>query len=418
MSWPMRLLLMEGLLEDDDNDRKRKADDDDDTAQRLLLCAAAIVVCCRDNPFRDHLDAQGRLRRCRKLPRRALVEPHLSLWQRLCSSGHDGALIAVTGHDHAAFSSILVEFAPLFNVHSPWTGRHDGTTHKPIKNRFMGRPRKINATACLGLVLAWYRFRGSEFILQGWFGFAGTPMNAWLRFGRRMLLKALINNNKAKVKMPTPEKIQEYKDVIQRRHPALKHVHCVADGLKLPFQSTWDDEVQGQHFNGWTHGHCITNLFVFAPDGRIVICLINAPGSVHDSTLAEWGGTCNKLETICNETGGICCLDSAFQANEADYLIKSSNDEGNTNNPEECVVNVQATQLRQTAEWGMRAIQSAFPRLTETLKFEECGKERRVYLMLMCLLYNFRVETVGLNQIRNVHVPEWSKDAEYIISNS
>jgi len=233
-----------------------------------------------------------------------------------------------------------------------------------------------------------------------------------------MLLKALHKNNKARVRMPTVNKIQEYKDIIQRRHPSLKNVHCVADGLKLPFQSTEVDDVQGQFFNGWTHGHYITNLFVFAPDGRLIICLINAPGSVHDSTLAEWGGIYEKLEAIYNQTGGVCCLDSAFQANEADYLIKSSNDEGNTDSPEQYIVNVQATQLRQAAEWGMYAIQSAFPRLTEALKYEECGKERRVYLMLMCLLYNFRLETVGLNQIRNVYVPEWSKDAEYIISSS
>jgi len=324
----------------------------------------------------------------------------------------------VTGHDHSAFKSLLLVFAPMFNMYSPWTGHNDGATYKPIKNRLTGRPRKINAAACLGLVLAWYRFKGSEFVLQGWFGFTGTPINVWLRFGRRMLLKALHKNTAARVRMPTADKIQQHKDIVQRRHPALKHVYCVADGLKLPFQSTGDDDIQGQHFNGWTHGHYITNLFVFSPDGRLIICLINAPGSVHDSTLAEWGGIYNKLEAIYNQTGGICCLDSAFQANEADYLIKSSNDEGNTDTPEQCVVNVQATQLRQAAEWGMRAIQSAFPRLTEALKYEECGKERQVYLMLMCLLCNFRLESVGLNQIRNVYVPEWSKDAEYIISSA
>ena len=66
-----------------------------------------------------------------------------------------------------------------------------------------------------------------------------------------------------------------------------------------------------------------------------------------------------------------------------------------------------ATSLRQSAEWGMRAVQSAFPWLKDKIKFEENG-ERKVTLLLACLLYNMRLELVGLNQIRNTYVPIWS----------
>ena len=68
----------------------------------------------------------------------------------------------------------------------------------------------VTARACLGLVLAWYRFRGAEFVLQGWFGFTGTQCNVWLRFERRMLLKALLAIAEAQVKFPTEGTIKEF----------------------------------------------------------------------------------------------------------------------------------------------------------------------------------------------------------------
>ena len=64
----------------------------------------------------------------------------------------------------------------------------------------------------------------------------------------------------------------------------------------------------------------------------------------------------------------------------------------------------------------MRAIQSAFPRLKDKMKYQEDGgPERRMLLKLAVMLYNYRLELVGLNQIRNTYVPQWSKDADYMM---
>lgn len=77
-----------------------------------------------------------------------------------------------------------------------------------------------------------------EFILQGWFGFTGSQLNGWPQFGRRMLLKASGGVEDCLVKMPNDEKIQAHKEAAIKRHEdALAGVHCVADGLKIPFQS-------------------------------------------------------------------------------------------------------------------------------------------------------------------------------------
>jgi DDE superfamily endonuclease len=157
----------------------------------------------------------------------------------------------------------------------------------------------------------------------------------------------------------------------------------------------------------------VTNLFVFSADGCIIACVLNAPGSIHDSTLAYWGGVYKKLGQVYDRTKGVCCVDSAFASNPNPYLLRSAQDTAKAATAEEHNRLLEATSLRQASEWGMRAIQSAFPRLKDQIKYEEKGERARM-LTLVPLLYNFRLEVVGLNQIRNTYVPEWSKDNDYI----
>jgi DDE superfamily endonuclease len=236
----------------------------------------------------------------------------------------------------------------------------------------------------------------------------------WLRFGRRMLLLALKNVDDCCVRFPDDTTIEEYMAAITRRHESLKDVYCVADGMKIPFESCDGLTDQSKFYNGWLHGHYITNLFVFGADGRIINAIINVPGSVHDSTLAIWGGTYRKLKEIYQRTGGICCVDSAFASGKAPYLIKSAQDPNVAKSAGELVRLREATSLRQAAEWGMRAIQGSMPRLKDALHYEEKGERKRI-MKLVPLLYNLRLARVGLNQIANTYVPHWSKDANYFV---
>jgi hypothetical protein len=70
----------------------------------------------------------------------------------------------------------------------------------------------------------------------------------------------------------------------------------------------------------------------------------------------------------------------------------------------------QATSMRQAAKWGMRAIQSSFPLLKDKFVYEDTG-ERRILMKMVCLLYNLRARTVGINQIKNVFMKHLNKDA-------
>jgi DDE superfamily endonuclease len=397
------------------------SDEEEDSDQRLL----ALLLWWRTrrrskakNEFRMQLTAAERRMRNRNLPRNALLDPEKSPWSRVYESKDDPALITVTGFDHNAFAILLGLFEPLFNGYSPWTGSsEDGYKYRRAGNETRGRKRKTNRASCLGLVLAWFRFRGSEFILQGWFGFTGAHLNVWLRFGRRMLLKLLRDHADAIVKFPDDERVKAYQHSIHARHRHLPDVYCVCDGLKLPFQKCDQLNEQSRFYNGWKAGHYITNLFVFGADGRIINAVTNVPGSVHDSTLAVWGGTYRKLKEVYERTGGVCCVDSAFASGGVPYLLKSAKKEQVhkiAKSKEDMARILDATSLRQAAEWGMRAIQGSMPRLKDKIRFELKG-ERKVIMKLVPLIYNIRLSLVGLNQLKSTYVKNWERDSRMYI---
>ena len=67
-----------------------------------------------------------------------------------------------------------------------------------------GRKRDMSAVGCLGLVLMWYCTTGVCTRSSAMnFGQKSTPMYIWLKFGRRILLKSVINNDSEKVELPS-----------------------------------------------------------------------------------------------------------------------------------------------------------------------------------------------------------------------
>ncbi|CAB9511759.1 unknown protein [Seminavis robusta] len=369
----------------------------------------------QDLRFRELLDDEGRLRRDRRIPRIALLSPTDSPWAKLYASGNNQALITTTGFDHKSFRTLVELFAPWFKGNTPWTGKQDGTTFKKLSKYTHGRSRIIDTETCVGLVLTWYRFRGGEFVLQGWFGFTANHANVWLRFGRRGLLKVLSGHPLARVEFPSStEQVHLLCKLVELRHNMLPDVAFVMDGVKLMFEKAEDLDEQSMYYNGWTHDHYITNVFCFGADGTMVAAAVNAPGSMHDSTIAEYGSIYSQLEDIYQRTGAKCCVDSAFSAAERPYIVKSSENVLRAGSPEQLIQQEQATSLRQASEWGMRVVQSAFCRLKDRIHLEDNG-ERRVFLLLMPLLYNIRLNLVGLNQLRNTYVPMWSVDSSYFI---
>jgi hypothetical protein len=112
-------------------------------------------------------------------------------------------------------------------------------------------------------------------------------MHNWLKFGRRVLLACLLKHDAARV--TAANEIELYKEAITRKYPRMRNVWGACDGLKLQIEESGNWFIQNQFYNGWTHGHYVNCIFVFAADGRIRICVINTPGTWHDSRQADHG---------------------------------------------------------------------------------------------------------------------------------
>lgn len=190
------------------------------------------------------------------------------------------------------------------------------------------------------------------------------------------------------------------------------------DGLKVRIEQPADSLVQSRFYNGWKCDHFVTAVLCFSPDGTIPAAFFNVPGCIHDSQVAWWGNIYEKLKTVHEETGLQYVIDSAFCSAAFPFLIKSSQDrltaDRGLHTRAEQLRNISvkkaATNMRQSAEWGMRTVQASFPRLKDTLVYEEYD-ERRIILKSLLLLYNLRARLVGINQIRNVYLPCLERNA-------
>ena len=353
--------------------------------------------------------------------RGALMIPRKSAFMHLYRSMQDDALITLCGLDHRAFHLLLGLFCPMFDVYTPYPQSHTNPGHmRRLSGKPGGRPRMINAVMGLGLVLVWTRTRGSLKVLQLIFGLTANPLSVWLRFGRRILVKVLAGHPDARVELPSPQEVTRFKQLIRNKYPNLVNIWAAMDGLKLLVAT--NEAVQNMFYNGWTHDHYVSNLFVFSPDGLIRACLLNAPGSWHDSTLASVSSIYDKLDEINDRErthgGAQVVVDSAFGRESRPSLLKSHqtnfDQDGNVRMNQN--IHHAATSVRQLSEWGMRGLQASFPRLKDRLPYEEVG-EWRIILRMIVLLYNFRASTVGFNQIQTVYMPELCQNALQAMNN-
>jgi hypothetical protein len=167
--------------------------------------------------------------------------------------------------------------------------------------------------------------------------------------------------------------------------------------------------IQERFYNGWTHDHYVSSVLCFCPDGTIPIAYINIPGSVHDSQIADYGNIYEKLQSVYERDGAQCTMDSAYGNVSQNFLIKSLQDLIHIHNCSERNIARDATSMRQSAEWGMRAFQSSMPRMKDRIKYEEHG-EWKVSLTVFILLYNLRARMVGLNQLNSFYATPLNRD--------
>jgi hypothetical protein len=187
-----------------------------------------------------------------------------------------------------------------------------------ISPKICGKPHILEARTYLGIVLVWgTRTRGAHRTLQLIFGLTGTPLAKLLYFGWCMILRVLLHDPLARLVLPYASHVNQFKQAIIGRHPHLDDVAFSADGPKLTIESTADEPlIENAFYNGWKHAHYVGNIFLFAPNGTILACVINALGFWHDSQIADYGHFYDKLKLMFLEYHAKPCIDSAFALNQ------------------------------------------------------------------------------------------------------
>ena len=158
-----------------------------------------------DASFVQWLDDCHRKRRDRRVPRCAVQYHSDSPFRFLYESGNQREMINCTGHDHYSYRRLVGLFHPLYKY---WTFDDRTNEIRRLKLYMLGepygKPSYMDAIGCLGLVLMWYRTRGScSRSLALMFGLTSSPMYKWLKFGWKVLVASIQDDDDAKVRIPT-----------------------------------------------------------------------------------------------------------------------------------------------------------------------------------------------------------------------
>ena len=334
------------------------------------------------------LDRFERRRREKRIPAFVLTCSTSSSMANLINTRNDQSYITSTGFDYETFENLHQNFKSIFD------------TYTIMKNNTIavrtqrGRPRGITSKLCLALTLYYTRTKGGLWSLQIPFSMSYTSLCRWLKFGQRVIVTILKHDPLAKLRDRTPEEWESYVSAIGRKHPILgRHrVGATLDGMKMNIESSPHGMVQSMFYNGWMHGHYVTNVFVFGPDGTIIMAAMNAPGCLHDSTITTRARLYEKMQAVFDELGIRFTVDDAFNSVLYEYLIKSGEKNRGMSLLDE-LLNQEATSMRQSAEWGMRGFRASFPRSTDRILYEESGG-RYIFINLLVLLYNYRYVNV------------------------
>lgn len=240
-------------------------------------------------PFKQYLDEEERAMRDRRYPRCSRSTYKYSSFMQLYQSKNNQALCNTTGHDFPSFDNLLRLFAPWYYYYI-FDDEFGIIRPKVLGNngRTKGRTRDMTACGCLGLILMWYRTKGScARTLAAMFGQTSTPLYRWLKFGRKVLLHVLSRLPCAQVKLPTDAEVVKFKEQVASKYPYCPNVWGAADGLKLLIAPPVGYEKQLRFYNGWKADHFISCAFAFSVDGKIRVAILNAPGNFHDSNIAD-----------------------------------------------------------------------------------------------------------------------------------
>ena len=410
------LILAEGeqdVIEDDEDFQR--------TAISALVVAHGILEAQR---LRAERRSHNRhyLTRPELLPNPRLDTP----WQQLYNSRCSRAYITTMGFDIEAFDFILDN-----GFEAAWNSSFIPRDDRPQTSAPRIHRRSLDAAGALGLVLHFLHSTMQEVSLMEIFTLIPATTSRYINFSLEILLLTLRKVKDAEIRWPKGDEFEELSQIAQTRHPLLTGAFGTIDGVNLPVQVSAEQEIENATYNGWLHAHFVSCVLAFSTSGasltrlatsmanvlfagNIIACRLNAPGSWHDSRIAQQ--IYAKLRDKTPE-GYYLVADSAFPKGHDQIRgrIHAPIKEGTRlpadpiQRAEALAFNRQLLSLRQAAEWGNGMLQRVFGRLRVPLPIRYT-RYRAILLELCFRLFNLRTRRVGLSQIRTVYMPIWQGD--------
>ena len=312
-----------------------------------------------------------------------------SFWYRVRHHGDDLEFLHFTAFSREAINE-LVELTQQSIISSSIDPRQGVLREQDIQRR------RFDAYDILVMAVKWLTCCSEVKNLHCQFGALATQFENCVYLGLGSILKALVNNEKARVFWDMSEDNLQEQASLTAAFEAIRYVIAMMDGLKLVTLNDPDPKKQNRDYNGWTGDTNRNCIFVWSPSGKVIDCVVNAPGNFHDSKSCYWGNIYDHIKKLPDPYLAVC--DSAFKTSGdmSGKLVKLK--EGNENTMDKSEYERSLTHLRQASEWGNGCLTKVFRRVVS--KLPTCQMRRELILWCSVLLLNFRTETMDRNQIR------------------
>lgn len=197
-----------------------------------------------------------------------------------------------------------------------------------------------------------------------------------------------------------------WSELILAKYPAIRGRFGFVDGKNYTVQEPSNADLQNACYNGWLHSVLITGILVFGVDGCIMYGKHNCCGSWNDSDMAR-----DLIDMLLDDNrvadGHGIVSDTAFPVSQGlhNRIISPLKDGDLLRAHPDTIPALLSrssaiTSLRQACEWGMGSVEKVFRILHRRLPYDKDVRKARLNNLFR--LWNFRVRTTGISQIKNV----------------
>ena len=169
----------------------------------------------------------------------------------------------------------------------------------------------LDAAGALGLVLHYLNSTMHEISLQQIFAIISPTPSRYIKFGLYMLLATLKTVPEAWITWPQAAEFEELSRLVQQCHPHLHGAFGSIDGLKVPIETSNDDEIEYATFNRWLSEHFVSLVIAFFSQGRSPACLLCWIYSLTSSWRCHH---CSKNKCTWKLAWFVCCTTHLPQA--------------------------------------------------------------------------------------------------------